>query len=107
MASGYAAAQVLSQVCIYLFARTAALWSVHGPHLTLAFAPSTFPTSTRQLHDVVLKLSDIKDAQKSAILHKMAEVDKALLDGADEYLQLMDLAADIMQTLTGASKKKQ
>jgi replication factor C subunit 2/4 len=41
----------------------------------------------------------ITESQKSDILHRMALVDKALIDGADEYLQFMDLAAHIMNVL--------
>ncbi|XP_061095298.1 replication factor C subunit 4 [Conger conger] len=49
-----------------------------------------------QLHDAVVEES-LNDRQKSAIVEKMAEVDKCLADGADEYLQMMSLCSVIMQ----------
>ena len=38
----------------------------------------------------------LASTQKAKIAVKIAEVDKALTDGADEYLQLTDLLADTM-----------
>ncbi|KAJ8277209.1 hypothetical protein GJAV_G00072610 [Gymnothorax javanicus] len=49
-----------------------------------------------QLHDTVVQ-ETFSDRQKSAIVEKMAEVDKCLTDGADEYLQMMSLCSVIMQ----------
>ncbi|KAG9351171.1 hypothetical protein JZ751_025061 [Albula glossodonta] len=42
----------------------------------------------------------LNDCQKSAITEKIAEVDKCLADGADEYLQMMGLCSVIMQQAT-------
>ncbi|KAG2462941.1 RFC4 factor, partial [Polypterus senegalus] len=53
-----------------------------------------------QLHDNLVKREDLNDKQKSAIAEKLAEVDKCLSDGADEYLQLMALCSVIMQHIT-------
>ncbi|KAM6122377.1 replication factor C subunit 4 [Pterocles gutturalis] len=53
-----------------------------------------------QLHDTVVESEDYSDKQKSIIVEKLAEVDKCLADGADEYLQLMSLCALVMQQLT-------
>uniref|UniRef100_A0A8B9TS62 Replication factor C subunit 4 n=1 Tax=Anas platyrhynchos TaxID=8839 RepID=A0A8B9TS62_ANAPL len=53
-----------------------------------------------QLHDIVVESDDFSDKQKSIIVEKLAEVDKCLADGADEYLQLMSLCALVMQQLT-------
>ncbi|XP_028650436.1 replication factor C subunit 4 [Erpetoichthys calabaricus] len=53
-----------------------------------------------QLHDNLVKREDLNDKQKSAIAEKLAEVDKCLADGADEYLQLMALCSVIMQHIT-------
>ncbi|NWQ74568.1 RFC4 factor, partial [Columbina picui] len=53
-----------------------------------------------QLHDAVVESEDYSDKEKSAIVEKLAEVDKCLADGADEYLQLMSLCALVMQQLT-------
>lgn len=56
-----------------------------------------------QLHDRIIVMENISDKQKSIICEKMAEVDKALMDGADEYLQLMALFSTIMyQTCHGS-----
>ncbi|XP_051957658.1 replication factor C subunit 4 [Xyrauchen texanus] len=52
-----------------------------------------------QLHDVIIE-EKLNDKQKSVITEKMAEVDKCLADGADEYLQLLSLCAVIMQQAT-------
>ncbi|KAK9966930.1 hypothetical protein ABG768_004006 [Culter alburnus] len=49
-----------------------------------------------QLHDVIIE-EKLSDKQKSVIAEKMAEVDKCLSDGADEYLQLLSLCSVIMQ----------
>lgn len=55
-----------------------------------------------QLHDVIL-LDEVVDArQKSAIFLKMSEIDKRLTDGADEHVQLLDMAMTIAQTLVSA-----
>ncbi|KPP74297.1 replication factor C subunit 4-like [Scleropages formosus] len=49
-----------------------------------------------QLHDTIIDES-LNDQQKSVITEKMAEVDKCLTDGAEEYLQLLSLCSVIMQ----------
>ncbi|KAG9494007.1 hypothetical protein GDO78_001716 [Eleutherodactylus coqui] len=53
-----------------------------------------------QLHDVILERSDLTDKQMAVIAEKLAEVDKCLTDGADEYLQMLSLFAVIMQQMT-------
>ncbi|XP_069474737.1 replication factor C subunit 4 [Ambystoma mexicanum] len=53
-----------------------------------------------QLHDVIIEGEVLTDKHKSAVTEKLAEVDKCLADGADEYLQLISLCAVIMQQLT-------
>lgn len=53
-----------------------------------------------QFHDVVIENSNLSDKQKSVITEKLAEMDKCLSDGADEYLQLISLCATVMQQLT-------
>lgn len=50
-----------------------------------------------QLHENILQEQELNDKQKSAITEKMAEVDKCLVDGADEYLQMLSLCSTIMQ----------
>uniref|UniRef100_A0A3B3QMI6 Replication factor C subunit 4 n=1 Tax=Paramormyrops kingsleyae TaxID=1676925 RepID=A0A3B3QMI6_9TELE len=49
-----------------------------------------------QLHDVIIEES-LSDQKKSVIAEKMADVDKCLADGADEYLQVLSLGSTIMQ----------
>ncbi|XP_019245557.1 PREDICTED: replication factor C subunit 2 [Nicotiana attenuata] len=53
-----------------------------------------------QLYDIVIDADDISDEQKARICKKFAEADKCLVDGADEYLQLLDVASTTMQALT-------
>ncbi|XP_005105320.1 replication factor C subunit 4 [Aplysia californica] len=50
-----------------------------------------------QLFDKVVNMNTLSDQQKAIIFEKMAHTDKCLLDGADEYLQLMALFSTIMQ----------
>ncbi|KAK7486274.1 hypothetical protein BaRGS_00022444 [Batillaria attramentaria] len=52
-----------------------------------------------QLHDRVIMMDDLSDKQKSIVAEKMAVVDKCLMDGADEYLQLMALLSTLMQQI--------
>ncbi|XP_077085944.1 replication factor C subunit 4 [Siphateles boraxobius] len=49
-----------------------------------------------QVHEVIIE-EKLSDKQKSVVAEKMAEVDKCLADGADEYLQLLSLGSVIMQ----------
>ncbi|KAM4695229.1 replication factor C subunit 4 [Discoglossus pictus] len=53
-----------------------------------------------QLHDIILEREDLTDKQKAIITEKLAEVDKCLIDGADEYLQMLSLFAVVMQQMT-------
>ncbi|XP_076879591.1 replication factor C subunit 4 isoform X1 [Brachyhypopomus gauderio] len=55
-----------------------------------------------QLHDIIIEES-LGDKQKSVITEKMAVVDKCLVDGADEYLQLLGLCSVIMQQAAQSS----
>lgn len=52
-----------------------------------------------QLLEVIVNLDDISDEQKARICKKLGEADKCLIDGADEYLQLLDVAGHTMQAL--------
>ncbi|ELU11749.1 hypothetical protein CAPTEDRAFT_223108 [Capitella teleta] len=49
-----------------------------------------------QLHRSLIDNDRLSDAQKSVIFEKLAIVDKRLMDGADEFLQIMDLCSLIM-----------
>lgn len=72
--------------------------------------------ASRQLHDRVVEEVELSDRQKSIICERIGVsavqsmltsfllllpqlVDKRLTDGADEYLQLMDLCSVIMTQL--------
>uniref|UniRef100_A0ACB8FC90 Replication factor C subunit 4 n=1 Tax=Sphaerodactylus townsendi TaxID=933632 RepID=A0ACB8FC90_9SAUR len=53
-----------------------------------------------QLHDIIVEKEELSDKQKSVIAEKLAEADKCLADGSDEFLQLISLGAVVMQQLT-------
>jgi replication factor C subunit 2/4 len=53
-----------------------------------------------QLHDFIVPCNILDDNRKSIICERLAIIDKRLMDGADEYLQVMDLCTVIMQQLT-------
>ncbi|XP_001633013.2 replication factor C subunit 4 [Nematostella vectensis] len=50
-----------------------------------------------QVHDQIVQMEDLNDHQKSAIMEKIAIVDKCLIDGADEYLQVLSMCSVMMQ----------
>lgn len=52
-----------------------------------------------QMMAYVCRNGTIKDSHKAAIALKAGQVDKCLSDGADEYLQLMDLLSATMTAL--------
>ncbi|CAM6126589.1 unnamed protein product [Calypogeia fissa] len=52
-----------------------------------------------QLFDLVIRAPEITDEQKARIFERIAEADKSLIDGADEYLQLLDVASNTMRAL--------
>lgn len=56
-----------------------------------------------QLHDLLIDRADISDVIKSRIFHKLALMDNNLIEGADEYLQLLDLATFLMKQLNKIS----
>ncbi|XP_071949682.1 replication factor C subunit 4-like [Antedon mediterranea] len=49
-----------------------------------------------QIHEIIVSQPDLNDNQKSKICERLAIVDKRLIDGADEYLQIMDLLTVVM-----------
>jgi replication factor C subunit 2/4 len=55
-----------------------------------------------QLHSRIVSMDTLTDKQKSIVAERMGVVDKRLMDGADEYLQLMDLTSVIMEQLCHA-----
>eukprot|EP00262_Sarcandra_glabra_P013058 TRINITY_DN3529_c0_g1_i2.p1 TRINITY_DN3529_c0_g1~~TRINITY_DN3529_c0_g1_i2.p1 ORF type:complete len:369 (+),score=54.77 TRINITY_DN3529_c0_g1_i2:82-1107(+) len=52
-----------------------------------------------QLFELIVGADDISDEQKARICKRLGEADKCLIDGADEYLQLMDVASNTMRAL--------
>eukprot|EP00112_Aurelia_sp_Birch-Aquarium-sp1_P010166 Seg2185.2 transcript_id=Seg2185.2/GoldUCD/mRNA.D3Y31 product="Replication factor C subunit 4" protein_id=Seg2185.2/GoldUCD/D3Y31 len=56
-----------------------------------------------QIHDEIIQMESINDNQKSVIFEKIAECDKCLCDGADEYLQMMALTTVIMDQICNNS----
>uniref|UniRef100_F1L0L9 Replication factor C subunit 4 n=1 Tax=Ascaris suum TaxID=6253 RepID=F1L0L9_ASCSU len=50
-----------------------------------------------QLFSLILHNKELLDTHKSVIFEKMAECEVRLLDGADEFLQLLDLSAVILE----------
>ncbi|KAH9621244.1 hypothetical protein KSS87_003908 [Heliosperma pusillum] len=52
-----------------------------------------------QLFDLIVGAEDVSDEQKARVFKKMGEADKCLVDGADEYLQLLDVTSNTMRAL--------
>jgi replication factor C subunit 2/4 len=50
-----------------------------------------------QLHDLIITTSKLSNLQKGRIALEIASVDKNLIDGADEFLQLVSLCSFIMR----------
>ncbi|XP_039121926.1 replication factor C subunit 2 isoform X2 [Dioscorea cayenensis subsp. rotundata] len=50
-----------------------------------------------QLLEVIVSANDISDEQKARICKRLGETDKCLVDGADEYLQLLNVASHTMR----------
>ena len=55
-----------------------------------------------QLHDVIIDDTVLLDKQKCDIMEQIAITDKCLLDGADEYLQILCLGTVIMNQFSKA-----
>ena len=52
-----------------------------------------------QMLEATIVASDMSSMQKAKIALQLAETDKSLTDGADEYLQVTNLLAFTMRTL--------
>lgn len=50
-----------------------------------------------QIHDILIDNEHLDDMKKSRIFEKLSICDKRLMDGASEYLQLMDVSCEIMK----------
>ena len=55
-------------------------------------------TFIQQLQRLVIADSSMSDLEKAKVTIKMAEVDAALVEGASEFLQLLDLGATLLHT---------
>ncbi|KAN0040083.1 hypothetical protein ACTA71_011968 [Dictyostelium dimigraforme] len=56
-----------------------------------------------QLFDYILTTKDLNQSQKSHITMKIGNVDRNLIDGSEEFLQLFDLSSYIMKQLNNNS----
>lgn len=52
------------------------------------------------LQAAVLADPELREAGKGKLLEKLAEADKNLVDGSDEFLQLLDVTAHAQLVLT-------
>ncbi|KAK9699498.1 hypothetical protein RND81_08G177400 [Saponaria officinalis] len=52
-----------------------------------------------QLFDLIVVDNSYTDEQKARVFKQMGEADKCLVDGGDEYLQLLDVASNTMRAL--------
>ena len=57
-----------------------------------------------QLDSEIVKSDKLSDVNKGIVLMEMGNVEKKLIDGADEYLQLLDLGSLIMKLRPAPSK---
>ncbi|KAL9313640.1 hypothetical protein ACSQ67_019092 [Phaseolus vulgaris] len=66
------------------------------------FIAEGYPASQMltQLFEAIVEDNDISDEQKARISKKLGEADKCLVDGADEYLQLLDVVSNTMQAFS-------
>ncbi|CAH8875061.1 unnamed protein product [Trichobilharzia szidati] len=52
-----------------------------------------------QLHDYIINLEKLSCNQKASILESLALADSRLIDGADEYLQLLAVGGNLLKTI--------
>ena len=64
--------------------------------ISLAFPA---PQVLSQLFDKILSSHDLSDFQKSHCSLYLSQIDRRLLDGSDEYIQLLDSVAYIMKLI--------
>ncbi|XP_020213520.1 replication factor C subunit 2 isoform X1 [Cajanus cajan] len=66
------------------------------------FVAEGYPASQMltQLLEAIVEENDISDEQKARISKKLGEADKCLVDGADEYLQLLDVVSNAMKAFS-------
>jgi replication factor C subunit 2/4 len=81
---GYSASQILTQVC----------------SMSLSLFPQSAQIFVPQLHGIIVENQTLTGRQKSACALIMAEADKALCDGADEELWILEVALRIHKAIT-------
>lgn len=59
--------------------------------------------TSAQLYQAIVFDETIPDAQKNKIVLVFSEIDKRLVDGADEHLSILDLALRISGIMSGRS----
>nr|TKS18616.1 hypothetical protein D5086_0000002850 [Populus alba] len=59
-----------------------------------------------QLFEVVVEADDVSDERKACMCKSLATADKCLIDGADEYLQLLDVASNTMRALCNMPQER-
>ncbi|KOM41546.1 hypothetical protein LR48_Vigan04g174400 [Vigna angularis] len=66
------------------------------------FIAEGYPASQMltQLFEAIVEENDLSDEQKARISKKLGEADKCLVDGADEYLQLLDVVSNTMKAFS-------
>ncbi|KAK7353215.1 hypothetical protein VNO80_18656 [Phaseolus coccineus] len=71
------------------------------------FIAEGYPASQMltQLFEAIVEENDISDEQKARISKKLGEADKCLIDGADEYLQLLDVVSNTMQAFSNMPER--
>ncbi|KAF7816827.1 replication factor C subunit 2 [Senna tora] len=71
------------------------------------FIAEGYPVSQMliQLFEAIVETDDISDEQKARISKKLGEADKCLVDGADEYLQLLDVASNTIRACCNMPKE--
>ncbi len=55
-----------------------------------------------QLHDLIVDDASLHTKQKASLTLQLSQTDKALVDGSDEQLQLMNLACRMGSIMTAA-----
>ena len=55
-----------------------------------------------ELQSSLMRRSELRDAQRAKIMDALAVADKCLVDGADEFLQLLSVSSRVQQALAVA-----
>ena len=84
---------------------TAVLVRVPCASLTADPRPGMWPLhgARFQLLDEMIASPAVTSTQRALVAQRIGQVDKCLVDGADEHLQLLDLASYILNTTRSPS----